>query len=65
MSGIHHAPQDGSFDIECRSAGAVRVVRDGSRATMYLDAPGMSDDDRSTHWLSADVEDFCALDEMR
>jgi hypothetical protein len=65
MSRIHHAPQEGSFESERCSAGAVRVVRDGDRATLYLDAPGMSDDDRSTHWLSADAEDFRDLDEMR
>jgi len=65
MSEIHHAPQEGSFESEQQSAGAVRVVRDGSRATLYLDAPGMSDDARSTHWISADASDFCDLDKMR
>lgn len=64
MSEIHHAPQEGSFESE-QSAGAVRVVRDGGRATLFLDAPGMSDDARSTHWLTADVEDFRDLAEMR
>ncbi|MEF8882547.1 MAG: hypothetical protein V5A34_08505 [Halapricum sp.] len=65
MSGIHHAPQDGSFDSEGASTGTVRVARDGDRVTLYLDAPGMSDDDRSTHWLTADAESFCDLGEMR
>lgn len=65
MSGIHHAPQEGSFESEQRSTGAVRVVHDGGRATLYLDAPGMSDDARSTHWLSADAEDFYNLEAMR
>lgn len=65
MSGIHRAPQEGSFESEQRSAGAVRVVHDGGRATLYLDAPGMSDDARSTHWLSADTGDFCDLESMR
>lgn len=65
MSGIHHAPQDGSFDSESGSSGAVRVVRDGGRATLYLDAPGMSDDARSTHWLTVDGETLRDLEEMR
>ena len=65
MSGIHHAPQDGSFDTESASSGAVRVVRDGDRATLYLDAPGMSDDDRSTHWLTADTDSFRDVEAMR
>jgi len=65
MGEIHHAPQDGSFDSESVSTGTVRVVRDGDRVTLYLDAPGMSDDDRSTHWLTADAEAFCSLEEMR
>lgn len=64
MSEIHHAPQEGSFESE-QSTGTVRVVRDGDQATLYLDAPGMSDDARSTHWLTADVEDVCDLTEMR
>jgi hypothetical protein len=64
MSEIHHAPQEGSFESE-QSTGAVRVVHEGDHATLYLDAPGMSDDARSTHWLSADTGDFCDLEEMR
>ena len=65
MSEIHHAPQEGSFESEQQSSGAVRVVRDGDRVTLFLDAPGMSDDARSTHWLTADVGDFYDLEAMR
>lgn len=65
MSGIHHAPQEGSFDELSTIEGTVRVVREGGTKTLYLDAPGMSDDDRATHWLSADAEAFVGLDEMR
>ncbi|MCU4719543.1 DUF7511 domain-containing protein [Halapricum hydrolyticum] len=65
MSGIHHAPQDGSFDSEDPTRGTVRVARDGGEVTLYLDAPGMTDDDRAAHWLTADVSDVCSLEEMR
>jgi len=65
MGEIHHAPQDGSFDSESVSTGTVRVARDGDRVTLYLDAPGMNDDERSTHWLTAAAVDFRSLEDMR
>ena len=65
MSGIHRAPQEGSFDSEDPTRGAVRVARDGDEVTLFLDAPGMSDDDRATHWITADAGDVRSIDEMR
>ncbi|WP_229111127.1 DUF7511 domain-containing protein [Halapricum desulfuricans] len=65
MSAIHHAPQEGSFDSEDPTRGAVRVARDGDEVTLYLDAPGMTDDDRATHWLTADASDAHSLEAMR
>lgn len=65
MSGIHHALQEGSFDSEDPTRGAVRVARDGDEMTLYLDAPGMTDDDRATNWITADADDVCSLEEMR
>jgi hypothetical protein len=65
MSGLHRARREGSFSINDRTEGAVRVAEDGDRRTLYLDAPGMTDDDRASYWLSADDDDFCDLDSMR
>ena len=68
MSAPHTASVEGAFDPLDTDAGAVGVVRDEdnpSRQTMFLDAPGMSVDERATHWLTADVDDFCDLNAMR
>ncbi|QSG06520.1 hypothetical protein HSR121_2190 [Halapricum desulfuricans] len=43
----------------------MRVARDGDEVTLYLDAPGMTDDDRATHWLTADASDAYSLEAMR
>ncbi|QSG07954.1 hypothetical protein HSR122_0547 [Halapricum desulfuricans] len=43
----------------------MRVARDGDEVTLYLDAPGMTDDDRATHWLTADASDAHSLEAMR
>lgn len=67
MSAPHSASAEGAFDPLDPTTGQVRVVRDeeSSRQTLYLDAPGMTDDERSTHWLTADEADFCTLSGMR
>lgn len=68
MSAPHTASVEGTFDPFDRDAGQVCVARDEdspSRQTLFLDAPGMSMDERSTYWLTADVSDFCNLTEMR
>lgn len=67
MSAPHTEPVDGSFDPMDKTAGHVDVASaaDGSEQTLYLDAPGMNADERSTYWLTAAVEDFCDLAEMR
>lgn len=68
MSAPHSAAVEGTFDPFDTETGHVRLVTDEdtpSRQTMYLDAPGMSVDERSTHWLTADCGDFVSLEEMK
>jgi len=68
MSAPHTASAEGSFDPLDTDAGQVRVARDEdtpTRQTLFLDAPGMSLDERATYWFTADVSDFRSLDEMR
>lgn len=68
MSVPHTASIEGSFDPYDTDSGEVRVARDDeepSRQTLYLDAPGMGVDERTTYWLTADADDFCDLSAMR
>jgi len=68
MSAPHSTSLDGSFEPLDRDSGEVRVARDEdapSRQTLYLDAPGMGVDERTTYWLTAATADFCDLHEMR